>query len=340
MSDEQVRVHFEAIRKEIEALQLENGKAWDEIEAALQDLLVIHEQMQTSVEVSEIVQEELFQQNQQLAERYQHYLELFQLSPIAYLVTDTQGLILEANQAIAHLLNMPQLYLIGKPLAVYVADSDRSHFRTQLNRLAQNTETTVWQINLSPRDQQPIAAECYVRVARDPNGLIENLKIGVYAVDRSPAIAPHTPQPIPEQIPTETVSRSPLPQSLDGLRVLVVDDEADVREFITAILEPYGVGVKAVASAAAALDELEQFRPDVLVSDIRMPGEDGYRLIQRIREWEADRGIHLPAAAITAYLDEDREKAIRAGFEAYLHKLAQPTELVELVAQLAGRMPQ
>lgn len=340
MNDEQVRVHLQAIRKEIEALQTENAEVWEEIDAALQDLLVIHEQMQTSVEVSEIVQEELLQQNQQLAERYQHYLDLFQSSPIAYLVTDAQGLILEANQAIARLLNMPQHYLLGKPLAVYVAEDDRSHFRTQLNRLTQNPETTVWQINLSPRDQQPIAAEWVVTIVRNANGLIENLKIGVYAVDRPPAIASQTPQPIPAEIQAENSPVSPLPQSLDGLRVLVVDDEADVREFITAILEPYGVGVRAVASAAAALDELEQFRPDVLVSDIRMPGEDGYSLIRRIRELEADRGIHLPAAAITAYLDEDREKAIRAGFEAHLHKLAQPTELVELVAQLAGRTPQ
>jgi CheY-like chemotaxis protein len=75
----------------------------------------------------------------------------------------------------------------------------------------------------------------------------------------------------------------------------------------------------------------------VLVSDIRMPGEDGYRLIERIRALEAKRGGHLPAAAITAYLDEDREKALSAGFEGHLHKLAQPIELVQMVAQLAGR---
>ena len=68
-----------------------------------------------------------------------------------------------------------------------------------------------------------------------------------------------------------------------------------------------------------------------------MPNEDGYSLIRQVRELEAQQGWHLPAAALTAYLLEDRDKALAAGFEAHLHKLAQPIELVELVAQLAGR---
>lgn len=128
-----------------------------------------------------------------------------------------------------------------------------------------------------------------------------------------------------------------LPQSLDGLRVLVVDDEADVCEFVVAVLEMYGIGVKAVTSADAALEELERFHPDVLLSDIRMPGKNGYSLIQQIRNRETANTGHIPAAAITAYLEEDREKALDAGFEAHLHKLAQPSEWVELVARLSGR---
>jgi CheY-like chemotaxis protein len=133
------------------------------------------------------------------------------------------------------------------------------------------------------------------------------------------------------------IPMSQLPQSLDGLRVLVVDDEADIREFISALLEAQGIGVRAVASAAAALDELERFRPDVLLSDIRMPGGDGYRLIQQIRALEAQQGGHLPAAAMTAYQDEDHEKSLEAGFERHLYKLAQPSEWVETIAQLAGQ---
>lgn len=130
---------------------------------------------------------------------------------------------------------------------------------------------------------------------------------------------------------------TPMPPSLDGLRVLVVDDEADIREFITVVLELHRLHVKAVPSTTAALEVLESFRPDVLVCDIRMPGESGYDLIRQIRDWEAKTGGHLPAAAITAYQDEDAEESLKAGFEAHLHKLAQPHQWVAMIAKLAGR---
>lgn len=126
-------------------------------------------------------------------------------------------------------------------------------------------------------------------------------------------------------------------ESLDGLRVLVVDDEADIREFITVVLESHGMSVKAVASAAAALEVLKEFRPDVLVCDIRMPGGSGYDLIRQIRDLEAKEGGHLPATAITAYQDEDWEESRKAGFEAHLHKFAQPIEWVETITKLAGQ---
>ena len=127
------------------------------------------------------------------------------------------------------------------------------------------------------------------------------------------------------------------PQSLNGLRVLVVDDEADIREFITVVLESQGMCVKAVASAAAAFEVLKEFRPDVLVCDIRMPGGSGYDLIRQIRDLEAKEGGHLPATAITAYQDEDWEESRKAGFEAHLHKFAQLIEWVETITQLAGQ---
>ncbi|WP_225913861.1 response regulator [Leptolyngbya ohadii] len=128
-----------------------------------------------------------------------------------------------------------------------------------------------------------------------------------------------------------------MPQSLDGLRVLVVDDETDIREFITIVLEAQGMSVKAVASAAAAFEVLKADQPDVLVCDIRMPGGSGHDLIRQIRQFEAKEGGHLPATAITAYQDEDKEKSLKAGFDAFLHKFAQPNEWVETIAKLAGR---
>lgn len=341
MSDDQVRYHFQGIRKHLAALQGKNAEVWQEIDALLEDLHVIYEQMQTALEAAEVVEEGLLQQTQLLAEKYKHYYDLFQSLPIAYLIIDANGVILEANRAIAQLLNVPQRYLPGKPLVSYVAESDRLAFCTHLSQLSQSDGAQLWQMKLQPRDGQPISAEWQIAISQNNDGFVQSLQIGLYHLPQSqPLVTPLVQQQTLENIPAEaTISMSRLSQSLDGLQVLVVDDEADARDFIVAALKSYGIGVRAVASATAALEELKRFRPDVLVSDIRMPGEDGYSLIRQIRSLETGQEWHLPAVAITAYLDEDREKALSAGFKAYFHKLSQPIELIEMVVQLAGRTP-
>lgn len=343
MSNDPVSLHFQAIRQHFARLQQEDAVAWTEIEVVLEDLHNIYEEMQTNLETAIVIEQ------QQL----QHYYDLFQAAPIAYLVTDANGGILEANQAIAHLLNVPHPYLTGKPLVLYVAADDRSKFRTRLNQLAQNGDQHVWQLNLCPRGGETFAAHLQVAVSRTREGQVERLKVGIFDLSQARGLissasevaspgklskAPdHTLAPPPVSDSTQAMPVSPLPYSLDGLRVLVVDDEAGICKFITALLESHGIGVKAVTNSTAALEEIERFQPDVLLSDIRMPGGDGYDLIRQIRALEARQGRHIPAAAITAYLDEDREKALSAGYEAYWYKLSQPTELVEMVAQLAER---
>jgi PAS domain S-box-containing protein len=128
------------------------------------------------------------------------------------------------------------------------------------------------------------------------------------------------------------------PPSLDGLRVLVVDDEADARQLLVAVLAQCKAEVTTVASVAEALEALEQLRPDVLVSDIEMPGEDGYSLIRKLRAMEAERGGHIPAAALTAHARvEDRMRALSAGYEMHVAKPVEPAELVMVIASLAGR---
>lgn len=349
MINDPISLHFQAIRQHLARLQQEDAVAWTEVGMVLEDLHVIYEEMQTNLEEAMVIEQQLLQQNQ-------HYYDLFQASPIPYLVTDADGVILEANQAIAQLLNVPLPYLDRKPLVVYVAAGDRSNFRTRLNQLAQNGARQVWQLNLCPREGKAFAAHLQVAVSRTREGRIKSLKIGIFnlsqagqgissssgvalpvelskASDRS-LVAPQ----ISDSAQAEEISVSPLPYSLDGLRVLVVDDEAGICKFITALLESHGIGVKAVTNSAAALQEIEQFQPDVLLSDLRMPGGDGYDLIRQIRALETTQGRHIPAAAITAYLDEDREKALNAGYEAYWYKLSQPSELVEVVVQLAERV--
>jgi len=123
---------------------------------------------------------------------------------------------------------------------------------------------------------------------------------------------------------------------LAGIRVLVVDDDADARLTVTAILAQFGAMTTAVASAGDALEALSRDQPDVLLSDLAMPGEDGYEMMRRIRK---DRGVAaLPAAALTAYADADcRSRALAAGFQEHLAKPIEPEILAAAVARLVQR---
>ncbi len=128
------------------------------------------------------------------------------------------------------------------------------------------------------------------------------------------------------------------PSVLEGKRVLVVDDDADTRDFYTTVLEECGACVIVAASVSEALEALKQQRPDVLVSDIGMPSEDGYTLISKVRALESEGEEHIPAVALTAYAREvDRQKAIAAGFQEHLPKPVEPAELVAVVAHLVGQ---
>jgi CheY-like chemotaxis protein len=117
------------------------------------------------------------------------------------------------------------------------------------------------------------------------------------------------------------VSTADTAQLLDGLRVLVVDDEADVRGAVASLLERSGALVLSLESGAGIEEAMAEFRPDVLVLDIGMPGEDGYSLIRRIRGLSAVGGAEVPAISLTAHArDEDRQHAIDSGFHAHLPK--------------------
>ncbi len=124
--------------------------------------------------------------------------------------------------------------------------------------------------------------------------------------------------------------------SLGGLLVLVVDDEPDAREPLRRVLEDAGAETVVVASADEALDALRQRQPDVIVSDIGMPGGDGYALLRTIRALPPKRGGRVPAIALTAYVaSEDRDRALKAGFQAHLTKPVEPVKLIAAVAALA-----
>jgi signal transduction histidine kinase/ActR/RegA family two-component response regulator len=128
------------------------------------------------------------------------------------------------------------------------------------------------------------------------------------------------------------------PPSLKGLRVLVVDDEPDTRRLLRTVLEQCGSEVTTAGSAAEAIAAFIQSKPDILISDIGMPEEDGYELIGKLRAAEAGHSVRIPAIALTAYARvEDRIRALNAGFQVHVPKPIEPVELLAVVASLTGR---
>lgn len=139
-------------------------------------------------------------------------------------------------------------------------------------------------------------------------------------------------------IESDGAAASPLP-SAAGVRVIIVDDEADVREAVSGLLQRSGATVLALESGATIVSALKDFRPDVLVLDISMPGEDGYALLKRIRRLQAADGGNTPAISLTAHARaEDRAQAMRVGFHDHLPKpIALPALLRSISALATGR---
>jgi len=129
------------------------------------------------------------------------------------------------------------------------------------------------------------------------------------------------------------------PPSLEGLRIVVVDDEADARDLLDTVLTQYGAQVVTRATARDTIDAIGQFQPHILVSDIGMPEEDGYSLIHRLRQLPPEQGGKIPAIALTAYARaEDRARALEAGFQQHIAKPVNPDKLAAVVSELAQKV--
>ena len=125
---------------------------------------------------------------------------------------------------------------------------------------------------------------------------------------------------------------------LQGLRVLLIEDDEDTRDVVRRLLETAGAAVRAAGSAAEGMALFRAQRPDLLLVDIAMPGEDGLSFMRRLRSLGADEGGQTPAAALTARaVLEDRLESLKAGFQAHMAKPVPPAELIEVMATLAGR---
>jgi signal transduction histidine kinase/response regulator RpfG family c-di-GMP phosphodiesterase len=137
----------------------------------------------------------------------------------------------------------------------------------------------------------------------------------------------------------ESIEREPLTGDLAGAHVLLVDDQADAREVVGHMLRRAGARVTTTASVGEALAAFHRERPDVVLSDIAMPEEDGFDLIRILRELPEDRGGDVPCVALTAYArEEDRNRALAEGFQAHLVKPIDPNELISVVAHLAAEV--
>jgi signal transduction histidine kinase/ActR/RegA family two-component response regulator len=126
--------------------------------------------------------------------------------------------------------------------------------------------------------------------------------------------------------------------SLDGLRVLLVDDEPEARQIISTVITRTGAEVRSCESAHEALAKLAEWKPDVILSDIAMPEQDGYSFIRQVRSLPRDKGGDTPAAALTAYArDIDRRQALAAGYQMHIAKPIGASQLITMIARLAGR---
>ncbi len=142
------------------------------------------------------------------------------------------------------------------------------------------------------------------------------------------AVAPHAADGTPDDDVVE---------SLPQIEILIVDDDGDVRDLLALLLESRGATVLSVSSATAALEAIDEHRPDVLLADLRMPEEDGYSLIRKLRAREREQdAARLPAIAVTAYASAaDREQAIAAGYDWHMAKPVDPDALTRAIAKVA-----
>ncbi|HEX8491441.1 MAG TPA: ATP-binding protein [Pyrinomonadaceae bacterium] len=153
-----------------------------------------------------------------------------------------------------------------------------------------------------------------------------------------PLVAEREPDEGHQPIPHTTTTSANCVEEIEGLRVLVVDDDVDFCEMVGLALGKCRVEVRLATSAAEALEMLESWLPDLLISDIGMPEEDGYSLLQKIRALPRERGGQIPAVALSAYAtDVDRERSLAAGFQLHIVKPVELKELAGALASLAGR---
>jgi CheY-like chemotaxis protein/anti-sigma regulatory factor (Ser/Thr protein kinase) len=152
-----------------------------------------------------------------------------------------------------------------------------------------------------------------------------------------PVLSVKESQSFPSSASAESSEKQPA-QSLENVHVLLVEDDADSREMLEVFFKQFDMKVTAVESADKALKAVKEFQPDILISDVGLPGEDGYKLIRNIRELAPEKGGQIPAVALTGYASlQDRSLAIEAGYQEHLAKPVDIDKLIELVKNMLAK---
>jgi CheY-like chemotaxis protein len=170
-----------------------------------------------------------------------------------------------------------------------------------------------------------------VESSGENQGAAFTVRLPIRTVQVAPELTPHQLLPATNVIPAER-------GSLEGLRILAIEDDVETRELLMIVLQEAGAQVTAADSAADALRSLASIMPDLIVSDIGMPGMDGLALMRVIRTLSDESGGRIPAIAFTAYARvEDRQAALSAGFQSFVPKPLDPAALVAAIANLKDR---
>ena len=281
------------------------------------------------------------------------YRELFDLALGAYLLTCRSGVIRDLNTSASNLLGVAPRFAHGKPLAAFVDAADTRTFRRAVEsaRCGRAAEVNV---HLKPRGSErawrsllatPIERGTEILwVARDPRQPLEQpgtraardaLEVRVGLEVTLPRLTTGASEPARPALPSPPAPSPTARARLDGVRVLVVDDDEDMRGLLSALLRQHGASTTAAASVDAALLAFDACPPDVVVSDIGMPGRSGLELARALRAKSSPRARLIAVSGFTS--PDEVARALAAGFDMHLAKPVEAAELVGVVRDVTTR---
>lgn len=330
----------------------------DLLRQVIADLQATEEEVLRADEAAREKSERMSSVRHELEAEVARHRDHFMRSPDPTVITDASGVVREANAAATSLFQLPPQLVAGRALFAFMAGPEAGAIRRALADLENGGVVRTVRLHVRRRNDGPaIPIVMNATAAREGTGVIRDVRWtlrelgaipGAEEVARLEAIVARQAKLIDElaarsSSSTEAAEVSPSTfdvadlADLTGIRVLVVEDDAEAREVLSSVIADCGAIVFEAEGASEALALVERERPDVLVSDIGLPGRDGYELLRAVRALGADRGGDVPAIALTGYAAiEDSRDALRAGYQVHVAKPIDPALLTHAVANVAG----